>query len=677
MCGIFGLVADRNSGLTPSLFRLTANELFKLSESRGKESAGVALVSNGSVYVYKQPTAASRMIHSHEYKQRIESKIRGNGLFENKESYALVGHSRLVTNGTQENHDNNQPVVTNGIIGVHNGIIVNDREIWERFPDLKRQFDVDTEVILSLMRHFLEETGSVIEAAQRVYRTIKGNASVALLFEDLDMLLLATNNGSLYALPHGDGQPYVFASEKYILTTLAHNRHLQHLLSSEQVIRIHPGIGHLVDLRTLNVTTFSLFSSDDVSGEPIIRTAPRSIIDLTPEEIRVNGTAKRGFPTPGILSRNDRPELLFTGEGIVDHIRRCRRCILPETFPFIQFDGDGVCSICNSYRPRQSKDPSELEHVLARYRKNSAEPDCLLMFSGGRDSSYAVHYVKNVLGMNPVTYTYDWGMVTDLARRNISRMCGQLGVENVLVSADIARKRKNIQKNVVAWLKKPDLGMVPLFTAGDKHYFYYANRLKRQMEIDLTVLSASPFEKTHFKHGFCGVPPFATHRPTWKDQVQILKYYAQRLLENPAYINTSMVDNMSGFLSYFQIPHNYLRLYDYIAWNEDEITRTLLEQYDWEVAEDTPTTWRIGDGTAPFYNYIYHTVAGFTENDTFRSNQIREGVLSRDEALQRVRLENRPRYPSLKWYLETIGLGDSFNEIVSTINAIPRLYDAS
>lgn len=46
---------------------------------------------------------------------------------------------------------------------------------------------------------------------------------------------------------------------------------------------------------------------------------------------------------------------------------------------------------------------------------------------------------------------------------------------------------------------------------------------------------------------------------------------------------------------------------------------------------DTNTTWRIGDGTAAFYNYVYYTVAGFTEHDTFRSNQIREGQMTREE----------------------------------------------
>ena len=71
--------------------------------------------------------------------------------------------------------------------------------------------------------------------------------------------------------------------------------------------------------------------------------------------------------------------------------------------------------------------------------------------------------MKNELGLNPITYTYDWGMVTDLARRNIARICGKLGVENIIVAANIHWKRMNISKNIKAWLKNPSLGMIPLF----------------------------------------------------------------------------------------------------------------------------------------------------------------------------------------------------------------------
>ena len=90
------------------------------------------------------------------------------------------------------------------------------------------------------------------------------------------------------------------------------------------------------------------------------------------------------------------------------------------------------------------------------------------------------------------------------------------------------------------------------------------------------------------------------------------------------------------------------------------------------MAPDTVTSWRIGDGTAAFYNYIFYTVAGFTEHDTFRSNQIREGQISRDEALQSVREENKPRYQNIRWYLDTIGL--DFSETVEVINEMPKIW---
>ena len=55
-----------------------------------------------------------------------------------------------------------------------------------------------------------------------------------------------------------------------------------------------------------------------------------------------------------------------------------------------------------------------------------------------------------------ITYTYDWGMVTDLARRNIARICGKLGVENIIVAANIhLEKNEYHSKNIKAWLKNP------------------------------------------------------------------------------------------------------------------------------------------------------------------------------------------------------------------------------
>ena len=65
-------------------------------------------------------------------------------------------------------------------------------------------------------------------------------------------------------------------------------------------------------------------------------------------------------------------------------------------------------------------------------------------------------------------------------------------------------------------------------------------------------------------------------------------------------------------------------------------------------------------------------LAGFTEHDTFRSNQIREGQLSRSKALDLIEDENQPRYANIKWYLDTINL--NFQDTLKVINSIPTIY---
>ena len=75
--------------------------------------------------------------------------------------------------------------------------------------------------------------------------------------------------------------------------------------------------------------------------------------------------------------------------------------------------------------------------------------------------------------MNPIAFTYDWGFVSDLARRNTARLCGALGVDHIIRTSNIEMKRKNVRLNVKAWLKRPEIGMIPLFMAGDKFFFYY------------------------------------------------------------------------------------------------------------------------------------------------------------------------------------------------------------
>lgn len=665
MCGIFGITTKKDSGLESDLLKSTTEYLFKLSESRGKESAGIASIFNGKINVFKRPLSASLLIKEKEYKEVFRQLVN-----KSDSNICLIAHARLITDGKSEINQNNQPVIKDGIVSVHNGIITNVDDLWEQFNNLKREYQVDTEVILSLVRLFLSRGDSLDKSIKKVFGLIEGAASVAFLFNDLNYLALTTNTGSLYFYTNQENSVVIFASEQYILEKLVKKFNLGKILGQYQINQIKPGFGCLINLDNLEKKEFS-FDAEKFSNVKINNYSLFEINDLSPEDDVLLVKDEPSFNLSFDLVIND--EIYFK----IDNLKRCTRCVLPETMPFIKFDQEGICNYCHGYKKMVVKGKEELKQTVLPYRNKSGRSDCIVTFSGGRDSSYGLYYIKDVLKMNPVAYSYDWGMLTDLARRNQARICGKLGVEHILISADIKRKRENIRKNVEAWLKKPNLGTVPLFMAGDKQFFYYANRLRKRTGTKLILFCENPLEKTNFKFGFCGIKPRHDSKRiyalSWVNKMRMAFYYGKQFLLNPAYFNSSLPDTIGAYISYYFIPHEYLFFYQYIKWDEEEIEETLLGDYNWEMAKDAKTTWRIGDGTVAFYNYIYYLGTGFTENDTFRSNQIREGVLSREKALKLVKRDNKPRYESIKWYCDTIGI--DFEKTIKKINSMPRLYE--
>ena len=688
MCGIFGILVGAGSSFPSRLLKDTVDTAFKLSESRGKEASGIAVRVGQSIYVLKEPVAASQLIRSEDYRRIFSQTIKKEGYTDrNLEApFAVLGHSRLVTNGQSEINSNNQPVTKDGAVGVHNGIIVNDADLWNSFPSLEKKYDVDTEVFLSLLQRFHKNNSTLEDAAELTFSKIQGSASVAVLFDDLDSVLLATNTGSLYTCPSRDGGSLIFASERYILKRLLSARKRRDLFDVSQISQIEPWTGRLVDLGNMEKKVFSLKEKPD-ENLPV----PTARINQNTEKLKVKEISPP-FDTP--LQDLERYRLradvkramietwkrLYSGEL---KLKLCTRCILPETTPFITFDREGVCNYCRKYEKRGSilEGEQTLENLVSKYQSPDGKPDCVVGFSGGRDSSYGLDYIKNHLKLNPITFIYDWGMVTDLARRNQARVCAELGIEQIVISADIERKRGYIRNNLEAWLKKPDLGMVPILMAGDKKFYHYFHKIRKENGIRLFIFCGGyeGEESTGlFKLGFCGVnrdEESAEYRMTGIDIINKLKllwYYFKNYLTNPAYINKSIFDTLFAYYASYMLPDDYVYLFNYIEWDEETIVSTIREKFDWEQEVDTVATWRTDDGTAAIYNYIYLAMAGFTEFDTIRSQQIREGKLTREEALEMTKQENKPRFESIEWYAQVVGV--DVNKMISIINSAPKLY---
>jgi len=605
MCGIFGQIS--------SLY-VNKNDIKKLAKhagQRGRDACGLITYEKSIYKVYRSNC-------------EVDSLLKKVKPFN---AQLLLGHSRLITNGLNDN----QPVVRNDNCVIHNGIILNEESVWKQLG-MKRQLQIDSELILAIAEDHLTKGLPLDDIPQSILNKCEGVVACALLLARTGKLFLFSNNGSLYVGENKNG--ISFASEKFALQQI------------------------------------SCKSIKQIKLDSLILDVPKlqSNIVISEQNIR---------------KKNIIPCLKFnkTEEGLLEfkqpNIRRCSRCILPETMPFISFDSDGVCNYCRNYKLRNVPKPkNELFDLVKPYLKKNGN-DCIVPFSGGRDSCYALHLIVNELKMKPITYTYDWGMITDLGRRNISRMCSVLGVENIIVAANIEKKRCNIAMNLSAWLKSPNLGMISVLTSGDKHFFKYVETVKKQTGIKLNLWGINPLEVTHFKSGFLGIKPDFEEKRVYSHGVmkqfkyQFLRFKA--MLESLGYFNSSLIDTLSGeYYRSFTAKRDYFHIFDYWRWDEKVIENTL-DDYNWERAIDTNVTWRIGDGTTAFYNYIYYTVVGFTEHDTFRSNQIREGDLTRSQALKLVADENRPRYPNIRWYLDTLGF--SFSSVIKTINSIPKLYN--
>ena len=95
-------------------------------------------------------------------------------------------------------------------------------------------------------------------------------------------------------------------------------------------------------------------------------------------------------------------------------MRYCTRCILPDTHETIQFDEEGVCNVCRQAERKHTVINWEerhkmLDELVEQYR-NKGIYDCIVPYSGGKDSVYQLWYIVTQLKLKPLVVRFDhWG----------------------------------------------------------------------------------------------------------------------------------------------------------------------------------------------------------------------------------------------------------------------------
>ena len=646
MCGIFG-ISQSNLNLNNFDNILRDIEIYvDTSQKRGSDTFGLSFKLDNEIVLFKANEKPSDSIKKKNYKEFL------NKFLKNKinNNLIMIGQTRLVTNGSKFSYSNNQPLETENIVGVHNGIFANlEEENFEKTRNYE-SFDVKSDSLL-----FYENISKFINNKNFIknffeyLKNIIGNFSIAFHLLNENKIFISSNNGSLFY--YNDEDFFTFASEKEFIFNYLKNS--------------------------------NLLKNKDIDPSKIKKCLQQIVIfDLdkkTLEEIDL----KKDFEDPNIeidykkkisIRNNLRYEL-----NKIKDLKRCSKCILPETYPFIKFNSNNVCNYCENYEKQNFLGEEKLFQYLEKFRSKNGEPDCLVGLSGGRDSTYGLHLLKTKYKMNPIAYTFDWGLTTDISRINAAKVCGKLGVEHIIRSADIEKKREYVKKNLFSWLKRPHLGMLPIIQVGDKGFYDHGRKLSKELNLKLVVhCTGYQLEQREFFLGFAGINQKLKNNQRmysydFFNKIKMLYWYSLQFLLNPYYFNSALLDNFDGFLASFIRKDDFLHLYNYEKWDESLMIKTLNEEYNWtNDISYGKNQWRMGDGQTAFNNFVYYTLAGFSEYDNFRSNQIREGLISRDEAIKLCQEDNKIKYDTLKNFSEVIGF--NLDNVLSRISCLEKLY---
>lgn len=182
MCGIFGVASLKQDilvGTKPSSAKFATEALLKASQIRGSNAAGIFAMTKRESVLYKDGVPARNFINHAQFNRSL-NKV----LYERSSFKCLIGHTRAQTKGSYNYNHNNHPIHFGRIVGVHNGMISNDDNLFRELKIEGRQGVVDSEVIFALIHKFREEGKSLALSVQKANALMVGSCACA--FVDIE-----------------------------------------------------------------------------------------------------------------------------------------------------------------------------------------------------------------------------------------------------------------------------------------------------------------------------------------------------------------------------------------------------------------------------------------------------------------------------------------------------------
>jgi len=333
-------------------------------------------------------------------------------------------------------------------------------------------------------------------------------------------------------------------------------------------------------------------------------------------------------------------------------LRICEKCVLPETFPGVTLDENGVCNHCLKtesavvqvhdkkilYRQR-------LDQLVDNIKERMLSYDVIMAYSGGKDSSYTLKLLKERYDLRIIALTFDNHFVSKAAWENIEKVTGLLKIDLIKF-----RPPWSTIKKLFCLTAKEDI-FSPITLVRASSICTVCIGLVKSLVLKTGLEMSIPLSAFGWSPGQAPI------------QAAIMKTNPGLIRQNQRTLKKAFTPEISNELSQYFIPDTYYEEYKdrfphnihplaFFEYNEKKIVDQLRE-IGWKTPLDTDsnsTNCRLN----AFANQCHLQRHGFHPYVMEIANMVRQGVMTRDEGVQKIYTEQNQE--EVEYARERLGL---------------------
>lgn len=357
-------------------------------------------------------------------------------------------------------------------------------------------------------------------------------------------------------------------------------------------------------------------------------------------------------------------------------LTRCTKCLLPETHETIVFDEEGVCNICRQHEYKRDvvdwdENKRELDTLIESYR-GKYEYDCIVPFSGGKDSTWTLYYLVKEYGIRPLVVSFDHGFMRPTVVQNRIQTMRKLGVafHSFTPNWKVVQKlmlQSLLEKGDFCWHCHTGIFAYPMWVA-IRH------------EVPLVIWGEPSAEYTaYYRYG----------QPEEVDEKRFNRFTNLGITAQDMFVRLEGDVDERDLRPFTYPPLKELRqigyrsicLGSYIPWDVKTQVSIIQRELGWQgdQVENVPPGYeyeKIECYMQGVRDYIKYRKRGYTRPTHLASIDIRNDRLTREAGLAMVDQYEGSRPPSLDLFLEYVGLTeDEFDKIVRSHEVSPWMSD--